>query len=468
MITVTENSKDTEIKICGMFEEEKNEMVPLFYGKEGEIYIFPSQNQLKLVIGLGKEEKLTIHKIRNWYAKAIKEIKKYPIKTIQLNGIETDKLNKKVILKAMLEGIYLADYSYKGYRTNSKSQIDREIILNGFEDVQELKNMVEQIKNLAESINQARDMILEPANLLFSQTLADRVKQIAEESGLECTILNEEEIKELGMNAFLAVAKGSSHPPKLIVLRYYNSNGPVLGLVGKGIMYDTGGYCLKPGVSLQHAKGDMAGAATAIAIMRALAKNRCTVNIVAVIACCDNVIAGNSYLPGDVVTSMSKKTIEILNTDAEGRLTLADALSYIIEVEKVDQVIDIATLTGMAGRTFGSLYTPAFTNNDTFFMQFMQAAEKAGEDYWKMPCDPRYHSYIESKVADIKNTGEAGTITAAMFLKEFVKDTPWIHLDIAATAQQKPAVFEYAADCPSGIAIRTIYEMVQQEPISSL
>lgn len=465
MIKIALNSEKAEIEICGMFEKEKNKIAPLFYGKEGEICIIPFENKLRLALGLGDEKTLTIHKIRNWYAKAIKEIKKYPIKTVMVTAIETEKINKKLMLQAMLEGLYLADYNYKGYHTNSKEKINREIILNGFDDIEEKQTMINQIENLIESINEARDMILEPANFLFAQTLADRVKQIAQESGLECEVLEEKEIRELGMNAFLAVAKGSAHPPKLIVLRYFNSNGPILGLVGKGITYDTGGYCLKPGSSLQNAKGDMAGAATAIAIMRALAKNHCTVNIVAVIACCDNVIAGNAYLPGDVVTSMSKKTIEILNTDAEGRLTLADALTYIIEVEKIDQVIDIATLTGMAGRTFGSLYTPAFTNNDTFFMQFMQAAEKTGEDYWRMPCDPRYHSYIESKVADIKNTGEAGTITAAMFLKDFVKDTPWIHLDIAATAQQRPAVFEYATDCPSGVAIRTIYEMVQQEPI---
>lgn len=468
MIKVIANKKNADIEICGMFERDKEIVKHLFYGKEGEVCIFPSQGSLICFLGLGKEEEFTANKVRNLYAKAIKEIKKHTIRIIQINEIQTEKIDKRSMLKAILEGIYLADYEYKGYRTKQKEDVERELILNGFDQIKEKEQLIEHIYNLTDSINEARDMIQEPANCLYPEALAERAKKIAQESGFEIEVLEEDAIQELGMNAFLAVGKGALHRPKLLVMRYYNSNGPVLGLVGKGITFDTGGYCLKSPASMSTMKEDMAGAASVIAIMSALAKNRCTVNIIAVAACCENIISGESYKPGDVITAMSKKTIEVQNTDAEGRLTLADALNYIIEVEKADQVIDLATLTGLAERTFGSLYTPVFTNDDTFLQQFMEAAKEAGEDYWKMPCDSRYHSYIESKIADIKNTGKAGSITAAMFLNDFVGEIPWIHLDIAGTAQQEPVVFEYAKDCPSGVAIRTIYEMVQQEPATVL
>lgn len=466
MIKIITNKEPIEIEICGRFEEHKAIVEHLFYGKEGETCVFPVEGKLIFFVGLGKEESCSVHKVRNLYAKAIKEIKKYKLNTIQVNEIQTERIDQRAMLKAMLEGICLADYEYKGYRTEQKPSIERKLFFHGFNQVKEKEELIYHMQNLADSINETRNMVQEPANYLYPETFAERAKQIADESGFEIEVLEEDAIQELGMNAFLAVGKGSIHRPRLLIMRYYNSNGPVLGLVGKGITFDTGGYCLKGASSMLSMKEDMTGAATVIGIMRALAKNHCTVNVIAVAACCENVVSGESYKPGDVITAMSKKTIEVQNTDAEGRLTLADALNYIIQIEKVDQVIDMATLTGAAARTFGSLYTPAFSNDDTFFGQFMEAAKAAGEDYWRMPCDERYHSYIESKIADIKNTGEAGTIAAAMFLKDFVGETPWIHLDIAGTAQQNPMVFEYAEDCPSGVAIRTIYEMVQQEPIT--
>ncbi|MCI6676508.1 MAG: leucyl aminopeptidase [Clostridiales bacterium] len=463
MIQFTQEMEHADIEICGMFEETQDIIPHLFYGKEGQVCIFPSDNGLKLFLGLGNKNTFTPYKIRNIYAKAMKEIKKYSLKQIKVNVIPTQSISKKSMLKAMLEGIYLSDYEYQGYRTEQVKQVERTVAFCGFEDMDDCKRMIVRGKNLMDSINDARDLICSPPNYIYPEMLAEHVQQLSVKSGFEVEILEEAQIEQLGMHAFLEVAKGSARRPRLIVMRYTNSKGPVLGLVGKGITFDTGGYCLKPSSSMKNMKTDMAGAATVIAIMNALAKNRCTVNVKAVIACCENALSGGSYMPSDVITSMSQKTVEVVNTDAEGRLTLADALTYIIDVEKAEQVIDIATLTGQAVRTFGSLYTPAFTNDDTFFMQFMEAAKEVGEDYWKMPCDDRYRSYFESKIADMKNSGEAGTITAAMFLKEFVKDTPWIHLDIAGTVEQHPSVFEYAVDCPSGVAIRTIYEMVQRE-----
>ena len=306
-------------------------------------------------------------------------------------------------------------------------------------------------------------MIAEPTNNLYPEELAKRAVEIANESGFKIEVLEEEQIKDLGMNAFLMVGQGTNHKPCLIVMEYNNGgDSDFIGLVGKGLTCDTGGYSIKSHEGLKYMKADMSGAAYVIAIMSSLAKNKCKVNVKAVVATCENVVDGNSYKPGDIVTSMKGKTIEVLNTDAEGRLTLADALHYIIDKQKVSKVIDMATLTGLAGSTFGSLFTPIFSNNEEFYEKFMETAKETGEDFWRMPLDERYRSYIDSDIADIKNTASAGTITASMFLKEFVDDTPWIHLDIAATASQWPVVYEYSSKGASGVTVRTIYELINK------
>ncbi len=306
-------------------------------------------------------------------------------------------------------------------------------------------------------------MIAEPTNNLYPEELAKRAIEVAKESGFKVQVYEEDEIRKFGMEAFLAVGKGTKNKPRLIVMEYANGGDmEFIGLVGKGLTCDTGGYSIKSHEGLKYMKSDMSGAAYIIAIMSALAKNKCKVNIKAVVATCENVVDGNSYKPGDIIKTMKGKTIEILNTDAEGRLTLADSLYYIISKQKVSKVIDMATLTGLAGSTFGSLYTPIFSNNEEFYEKFMQAAKETGEDFWRMPLDDRYKSYIESDIADIKNTGSAGTISASMFLKEFVDDTPWIHLDIAATAIQWPVVYDYSSRGASGVAVRTIYELINK------
>ncbi|MDE6357369.1 MAG: leucyl aminopeptidase, partial [Eubacteriales bacterium] len=325
------------------------------------------------------------------------------------------------------------------------------------------EEILNNVKNIATAINNARDMIAEPSNVLYPEEVALRAIEIAKESGFDIEVLEEDEIKKLGMEAFLTVGKGTKNKPRLIIMTYENGGDTdFIGLVGKGLTCDTGGYSIKSHEGLKYMKSDMSGAAYVIAIMSALAKNKCKVNVKAVVATCENIIDGNSYKPGDIVKTMKGKTIEVLNTDAEGRLTLADALHYIISEQKVSKVIDMATLTGLAGSTFGSLYTPIFSNNEEFYEKFMETAKETGEDFWRMPLDDRYKSYIESDIADIKNIGSAGTISASMFLKEFVDDTPWIHLDIAGTAIQYPVVYEYSSKGASGVTVRTIYELINK------
>ena len=265
------------------------------------------------------------------------------------------------------------------------------------------------------------------------------------------------------MDAMLTVGNGSVNKPRLIVMRHMNAGDEeIFGLVGKGLTCDTGGYSLKHTDSMYYQKTDMSGAASVLGTMIALAKNNVKKNVIGVIPACENVVSGCSYKVGDVLTTMAGKTVQVLNTDAEGRLALADAITYIIREEKVGKLLDLATLTGVAGVTFGNVYTAAISNNDAFYNEFLKAAEVAEEKFWRLPTDARYREWINSDVADIKNTGAAGggTITAAMFLQEFVEEHPWIHLDIAATACVDPAVRDYEFRGGTGVAIRTLYELI--------
>lgn len=459
-----ENFDKPEVIVSTYYEKDKV-IQDLFEGKEGELFFIPSLDENKphiLYFGLGDKEKLTNNLLRNNCAKLLKKINELKFKNILIEKINFANLEEEVFLKAMVEGLLLTDYDFKKYKSDKDEEKEKNVYIDGF-SISNKNDILNEVSNIAKAINNARDMIVEPTNNLYPEELAKRAVEIANESGFKIEVLEEDKIKELGMEAFLTVSKGTNNRPRLIVMEYNNGGDKdFIGLVGKGLTCDTGGYSIKSHEGLKYMKSDMSGAAYVIAIMSSLAKNKCKVNVKAVVATCENVVDGNSYKPGDVVKSMKGKTIEVLNTDAEGRLTLADALHYIIDKQKVSKVIDMATLTGLAGSTFGSLFTPIFSNNDEFYEKFMETAKETGEDFWRMPLDERYRSYIDSDVADIKNTGSAGTITASMFLKEFVDDTPWIHLDIAATAIQWPVVYEYSSRGASGVTVRTIYELINK------
>lgn len=459
-----ENFDKPEVIVSTYYEKDKV-IQDLFEGKEGELFFIPSLDENKphiLYFGLGDKEKLTNNLLRNNCAKLLKKINELKFKNILIEKINFANLEEEVFLKAMVEGLLLTDYDFKKYKSDKDEEKEKNVYIDGF-SISNKNDILNEVSSIAKAINNARDMIVEPTNNLYPEELAKRAVEIANESGFKIEVLEEDKIKELGMEAFLTVSKGTNNRPRLIVMEYNNGGDKdFIGLVGKGLTCDTGGYSIKSHEGLKYMKSDMSGAAYVIAIMSSLAKNKCKVNVKAVVATCENVVDGNSYKPGDIVKSMKGKTIEVLNTDAEGRLTLADALHYIIDKQKVSKVIDMATLTGLAGSTFGSLFTPIFSNNDEFYEKFMETAKETGEDFWRMPLDERYRSYIDSDVADIKNTGSAGTITASMFLKEFVDDIPWIHLDIAATAIQWPVVYEYSSRGASGVTVRTIYELINK------
>jgi leucyl aminopeptidase len=305
----------------------------------------------------------------------------------------------------------------------------------------------------------------EPGNVLTPTELGRRAAAMAKENGLKCEVHSTDKLKELKMGAFWSVSQGSAEPPALIVMTYEPEgaagDGPVLGLVGKGITFDTGGISIKPSENMEKMKYDMAGGAAMIGAMQAIAQLKPKVKVISVVCAAENMPSGTAYKPGDISTAMSGKTIEIINTDAEGRLVLADGLHYARQLGAT-HLIDAATLTGACVVALGMVNAGIFSNNDEAYGRFAEGLKTSGERFWRLPVEDDYREQIKSSIADIMNTGGryGGAVTAAMFLKEFVEETPWIHLDIAGMAwmeEQKP----WIAKGPSGVAVRSITEWVR-------
>lgn len=294
--------------------------------------------------------------------------------------------------------------------------------------------------------------------------LAEEAKAVCDKHNIKCTILEKEDCEALGMNAFLSVAKGSKQPPKFIVMEY---NGRVtdeekIALIGKGICFDAGGYNLKPSASMKGMHGDMGGAAAVIAAMSAIAQAKLGINVTAVIPACENMVSGKAMKPGDIIASMNGKYIEVANTDAEGRMALADAITYAIRECGATSLIDVATLTGACQVALGSRYTGVFSNSDELIAKLVQASILAGENIWRMPLgDDEYKDLNASSVADIANCGtQCGAIAAARFLNEFVERKPWIHMDIAGTSDSD-ADTEIYSKGGTGVTAMTLYEFVK-------
>ena len=440
------------------------------------------QAQRLLLIGVGKADKpgspagvlgplgwkLTPHELRKAAGAAIRFARPRTLRTLALTFPEHPSLPSALTTRALAEGAILADFDIDFYRADRKDlSIETLTILTPEPITPATQLALNEGIILAESQNFARTLINEPGNILTPTELAKRTSAMAAEFGLQCEVHSIEKILELKMGAFAAVTQGSPEPPALIVLRYepeapLPSNAPLIGLVGKGITFDTGGISIKPADSMDKMKYDMAGAASMIAAMRAIAQLKPNVRVLCVVCSCENMPDGRAYKPGDVITAMSGKTIEIINTDAEGRLVLADGLHY-AQTLGATHLINAATLTGAIGTALGQINAGLFSNDDATTQRFLDALSITGEKFWRLPCTDDYRDQIKSEIADIRNTGGsryAGATTAAMFLKEFVNETPWIHLDIASTTwldDPKP----WQSKGPSGIAIRTITEWVR-------
>ena len=338
------------------------------------------------------------------------------------------------VVAQMALGARLRAYRFTRYRAADPEE-------NGT-DVQRLRFLatcpeLEQAAGLAEAVTAARDLVSEPANILHPASFADACRALAEH-GLEVEVLDRAALEGLGMQALLAVAQGSARPPFVAVMRWQGTDSaPPVALVGKGVCFDSGGISIKPAIGMEEMKTDMAGAAAVFGTMRALAARRAKANVVGVIGLVENMPSGTAQRPGDVVKSMSGKTIEIVNTDAEGRLVLADVLWYTCQRFKPAAIIDVATLTGAVIVALGHEHAGLFANDETLAGRLSQAAEATGELVWRLPLGKAYVKHIKSDIADLKNVGRgraAGSIAGAVFLQQFVGDTPWAHLDIAAMA----------------------------------
>ena len=331
-------------------------------------------------------------------------------------------------------------------------------------DAAELERGIAHGIALGEAINLARRLAITPANDMTPTRMAEEAAAVAKESGLEIDVLDEDRARREGMGSFLSVAQGSVQPPKFIVLRYTGdpSSKELLALVGKGITFDTGGISIKPAEKMEDMKYDMSGGAGVIAALGALGKLKPKINVVGIVPATENMPGGKATKPGDIVTAMNGKTIEVINTDAEGRLILADALCYANKLGAT-KIIDAATLTGACVIALGHASSAAVTNDDTFGAAFLAAAKPTGERYWQMPYYEEYTNQMKSDIADLKNTGgrPAGTLTAAAFLKEFVSNTPWVHLDIAGTAyldNESP----WQAKGPTGTPVRAFVAIAEE------
>ena len=451
------------------FAEEKG----LFNGKNGEIYSFTrtvnESIQTVVLVGLGKNEDLDLDKVREATGKGIKKIKELGITNIFLRVPHTETIKLEELIKAMATSAELASYTFNKYKTDAKEEKELNVSISRCgikEATKEIEDAINEGVEVAKGIIIARDLVNEPSNVIYPETLAEAAVKVGKESGFEVEVHGIEKIKDLKMEAFYNVAKGSAKEPKLIVMRYFgdkDNKDKVLGLVGKGLTYDSGGYSIKPTNSMLDMKSDMGGAASVIGALSVIAKRGLKLNVVAVIASCENLISGEAYKPGEVIGSMAGKTIEVVNTDAEGRLTLVDAIHYIITEEKVDEVIDLATLTGAALVALGETTTAVITNNEGFFNELKSASEYTGDKMWQLPAFDDYKKLIKSDIADLKNSGGryAGTITAGLFIEAFVQDKPWLHLDIAGTAWTSN-VSNLGVKGGTGAPVHTLYELAKR------
>lgn len=444
-------------------------------GKFGEINIIhtfgkPRQIGAKVVaiVGLGKSQDFDTDKIRGVageFCRALRKLNCHKIATI-LHGTGTGGIQPEISAQAITEGALLGLYSFNKYKKPEYEDIEEMlIVIRESDKIPILEQATHKGSVVAEATNLARDMINEPANYMTPSRLAETAEEIANIYNLEFHIFDSADMEAMGMGALLGVAKGSGQPPKLITLSYKGDkrSEKALGFLGKGITFDSGGISIKPSEGMDEMKGDMAGAAAAMTALVAIARLKLQINVTAIIPATENLPSGTALKPGDILKAMNGKTIEVINTDAEGRLILADALSYAQKLG-LSPLLDLATLTGACCVALGTLYSGIFSNNQNLTDKVLKAAERVGERMWQMPMPEEYKEQLKSEIADVKNIGHkyGGAITAALFLAEFVDNTPWVHIDIAGTADSEKES-GYIVKGATGIGVRTLVELASSE-----
>ena len=441
-------------------------------GKFGEVSIVHTFGKLPAgivaIAGLGKRQDFNVDRIRGVtgdFCRALRKLNCHKIATI-LHGAGIGGIELEASAEAIAEGALLGLYGFTKYKKPEYEDIE-EILLAVREKgkVPILETAIGKGKLVAEATNLARDMVNEPANYMTPGQMAEAAKEIASKYNLEFKVFDREDIEAMGMGALLGVAKGSNQPPKLITLSYKGDerSEKAVGFLGKGITFDSGGISLKPSEGMNEMKDDMAGAATVMTAVVAIAQLKPKINVTAVIPATENLPSGTALKPGDILKAMNSKTIEVVNTDAEGRLILADALSYAQKIG-LSPLIDLATLTGACRVALGTLYSGVFCNDQDLADKVLKAAKGTGEKMWQMPMPEEYKEQIKSEIADVKNIGNryGGAITAALFLAEFAANTPWVHIDIAGTASSTKES-GYIVKGATGVGVRTLVELALSE-----
>lgn len=394
-----------------------------------------SQYQRVLLLGTGDSAKLTPYQASLLGATAARSLKGSAANTIQLDAsLIKAPIGQAELLAQISHGVDLASYTFTRYHTNKQTPKVRQLHMLSAEQAAPEQRLA-QLAALSEGVALARDLTNEPANGIYPETFAKQALELRK-LGAKVTVLDEKALEKAGLGAILAVGRGSARPPRLVIVHWEGSKQAPLALIGKGITFDTGGYNLKTQAdSILRMTSDMAGAAAVLGTMHTLAKQKAPVNVVGLMALAENMISDRAYLPGDVITAGNGKTIEIINTDAEGRLVMADALYYAETNFKPRAMVDIATLTGSKVGALGSYYAGIFSKDDNLVAQLTQAGEKTQEKLWRLPMTDEMLPELKSRIADLRNTGSStGASTAALFLQQFVKDTPFAHLDIAGNA----------------------------------
>jgi leucyl aminopeptidase len=419
-----------------------------------------------LLVGAGKREQWNSSTLRKIAGASLRYLKARSVKNFALLVREGHATEETA--QAIAEGDLAANFETDKYKTDKKNDKNIESVqIAGFSDAERAAGDKGLSKGrvVADAQNFARDLINEPANKLTPRIMAEKAEAMAREAGLAVEILDEKKIAALKMGALLSVAQGSVEPPRVMVVTYTPANlkpgAPVLGLVGKAVTFDTGGISIKPADGMEKMKYDMAGGATMLGVMRALAALKPSVKVICVVPSTENMPGGKAQKPGDIQTAMSGKTIEVLNTDAEGRLILADGIHYAKQLGAT-HLVDAATLTGAIVVALANVNVGVFGSDQPFTDKFLASAKAAGEKMWQMPIDDDYRDFIKGTVADIQNISSGkggGAITGAMFIKEFTGDSPWIHLDIAGTAWNDDAK-PWLAKGPTGVALRTVVHLV--------
>ena len=446
-------------------------------GKEGEtayLHLAASGEGAKakrlLLVGVGERADYRAAQVSQFAGAAVRALRARNVKTVGLVPRLAD-ADAALVSSSAVEGAIIGLFEPDKYRTIDKEErtIERLVVVIEGADDEALRRGVERGRVVGESVNFTRDLANEPGAYMTPTIMAERAQEIANEFGLEIDVLDQSRIEEEGMGAFLSVARGSDQPPKLMVLKYMpdgkksvEDGENYLALVGKGITFDTGGISIKPSENMELMKYDMTGGATVLGVMRAIAQLKPPIPILGVVPSTENMPSGKATKPGDVVRAMTGKTIEVINTDAEGRLILADAVAYAKKLGAT-QVIDMATLTGAVSIALGDVNTGILGTDQKLIDEVIESGREVGEKFWQLPLDKEYTKQIKSDIADIKNVGgrKAGTITAAAFIKEFADGISWAHLDIAGTAwgdEAKPS----RSKGPTGVAVRSLINFIER------